>query len=70
MRRYSVVYDKADRYFKDKAKKELGGEDGAKEANLVSLIENQKNYFKGLGSPLNANQTTQSYPGKINSFVD
>ena len=46
MRTYSVVYDKADRYFKDKAKKELGGEDGAKEANLVSLIENQKIILK------------------------
>ena len=24
------------------------------------------NYFKALGSLLNTNQTTQSYPGKIN----
>ena len=46
MRKYSVVYDKADSYFKYKAKKQLGGEDGAKEANLVSLIQNQKIILK------------------------
>ena len=34
VRKYPVLYDKADRYFKDKAKKQLDLEDVAKEANL------------------------------------
>ena len=32
--KYAVLFDKADRYFKDKAKKQLALEDVAKEANL------------------------------------
>ena len=72
VRKYPVLYDKADRYFKDKAKKQLAWEDAAKEANLenVKFHSKPKNYFKDLGSLLNTNQTTQSYPGKINSIVD
>ena len=72
VRKYPVLYEKADRYFMDKAKKQLAWEDVAKEANLENdkFHSKPKNYFKALGSLLNTNQTTQSYPGKINSFVD
>ena len=72
VRKYPVLYDKADRYFKDKAKKQLAGEDVAKEANLENrkFHSKPKIYFKAFGSLLNTNQATQSYPGKINSFVD
>ena len=34
VRKYLVLYDKADRYFKNKAKKQLAWEDVTKEANL------------------------------------
>ena len=34
VRKYPVLYDKADRYFKNKAKKQLAWEDVTKEANL------------------------------------
>ena len=34
LRKYPVLYDKADWYFKDKAKKQLAWEDVIKEANL------------------------------------
>ena len=34
VRKYPVLYDKADRYFKDKAKKQLAWEDVTREANL------------------------------------
>ena len=44
VRKYPVLYDKADRYFKDKAKKQLDLEDVAKEANL----ENGKFHSKWL----------------------
>ena len=72
MRKYPVLYDKTDRYFKDKAKKQLAREDVAKEANLESgkFHLKSKSYFKALDSLLNTNQTTKSYPGKINSFVN
>ena len=73
VRKYPVLYDKADKYFKDKAKKQLAREDVVKEANLENgkFHSKPKNYFKALGSLLNTNQTTQSYhPGKINSFLD
>ena len=71
VRKYPILYDKADTYFKDKAKKQLAWEDVAKEANMENgkFHSKPKNNFKALGSLLNANQTTQS-PGKINSFVD
>ena len=44
----------------------------AKEANLGNgkFHSKRKNYFKALGSLLNTNQPTQSYPGEINSIVD
>ena len=60
VRKYPVLYDKADRYFKDKAKKQLAWEDVAKEANLENgkFYSKPKNYFKALGSLLNTNQTT------------
>ena len=72
VRKYPVLCNKAERYFKDKAKKQLAQEDVAKEANLENgkLHSKRKNYFKALGSLLNTNQTTQSYPGEINSIVD
>ena len=72
VRKYPVLYDQADRYFKDKAKKQLAWEDVVKEANLENgkFYSKPKNYFKALGSLLNTNQTTQSYPSKINSCVD
>ena len=72
VRKYPVLYDKTDRYFKEKAKKQLGWEVVAKEADLENgkFHSKPKNYFKALGSLLNTDQTTQSYPGKINSFVD
>ena len=72
VRKYPFLYEKADRYFMDKAKKRLAWEDVAKEANLENgkFHSKPKNYFKALGSLLNTNQTTQSYPGKINLFVD
>ena len=72
VKEYPVLYSKADRYLKDKAKKQLAWEDVAKEANLENgrFYSKPKNYFKALGSLLNTNQTTQSYPGKINSFVE
>ena len=67
-----VLYNKADRCFKEKAKKQLVWEDMATEANLENdkFHSKPKNYFKALSSPLNTNQTTQSYPGKINWFLD
>ena len=34
VRKYLVLYDKADRYFKNKAKKQLAWEDVIKEGNL------------------------------------
>ena len=72
MRKYPVLCHKADTYFKDKAEKQLAWEDLAKEANLENgkFHSKPKNNVKALGCLLNANQTTQSYPGKINSFVD
>ena len=72
VREYPGLYNKADRYFKDKAKKQLAWEDVAKEANLENGKFHSKpnNYFKAMGSLLITNQKTQSYPGKINSFVD
>ena len=72
VRKHPILYDKADRYFKDKAKKQLAWEDVAKEVNLVNVKfhSKPKNYFKALGFLLNTNQTTQFYPGKLNTFVD
>ena len=72
VRKYPVLYDKADRYFKDKVKKQLALEDVAKEAKPENgkFHSKPKQKFKASGSLLNTNQTTQSYPGKINSFVD
>ena len=72
VRKYPVLYDKADRYFKDKVKKQLALEDVAKEAKRENgkFHSKSKKKFKASGSLLNTNQTTQSYPGKINSFVD
>ena len=72
VRKYPVLYDKADRYFKDKVKKQLALEDVAKEAKPENgkFHSKPKKKFKASGSLLNTNQTTQSYPGKINSFVD
>ena len=40
VRKHPVLYDKADRHFKDKAKTQLAWEDVEKEANLVSFIQN------------------------------
>ena len=72
VRKYPVLYNKADRHLKDKAKKQLAWEDMAAEANMENgkFHSKPKNYFKALGFLLNTNQTTQSYPGKINWFVD
>ena len=72
VRKYPVLYDKADRYFKDKANKQLAWEDVTREANLENgkVHSKPKNYLKALGSTLDTNQTAQSYPFKINSFVD
>ena len=72
VRKYPVLYDKADRYFKDKVKKQLALEDVAKEAKRENgkFHSKPKKKIKASGSLLNTNQTTQSYPGKINSFVD
>ena len=72
VRKYPVLYDKADRYFKDKAKKQLAWENVTGKANLENgkVHSKPKNYLKALGSLLDTNQTTQSYPFKINSFVD
>ena len=63
VRKYPVLHDKADKYFKDKAKKQLAWEDVTKEANLENgkFHSKPKNYFKALGSLLNTNQITQSY---------
>ena len=36
VRKFSVLYDKQDKYFKDKNKKKLAWEGVAKEADLVS----------------------------------
>ena len=50
--------------------RQLAWEDIVKETNLENgkFHSKPKNYFKALGSLLNTNQTTQSYPGKMNSF--
>ena len=52
MRKYPVLHNKGNRYFKDKDKKQLAWEDVAKEANLKSgkFHSKPKNYFKALGS--------------------
>ena len=72
VRKYPVLYNKADRYFNDKAKKQLAWEDMATEVNLENgkFHSKPKNHFKALGSLLNTNQITQFYPGKINWFLD
>ena len=51
VRKYPVLQDKADRYFKDKAKKQLPWEDVAKKANLENdkFHSKPKNYYKALG---------------------
>ena len=36
VRKYPVLYDKSDRFFKDRAKKQLAWKDVAKEANLCN----------------------------------
>ena len=61
VREYPVLYNKADRYFKGKAKKQLAWED-------VANLENGKfhskpnNSFKAMGSLLITNQKTQILP--------
>ena len=66
VRTYPFLYDKTDRYFKDKARKQLAWEDGrlmkAKETNLENgkFHSEPKSYFKALGSLLNTYQATLS----------
>ena len=69
---YPVLYIKADTGFKHKNKKQLAWKGVAKEANLENdkFHSKPKYYFKALGYLLSRNQTTQSYHGKINSFVE
>ena len=61
VREYPVLYNKADRYFKDKAKKQLAWED-------VANLENGKfhskpnNSFKAMSSLLITNQKSQILP--------
>ena len=53
-------------------KKQLAWKGVAKEGNLENdkFHSKPKYYFKALGYLLSRNQTTQSYHGKINSFVE
>ena len=69
---YPVLYTEADMGFKHKNKKQLAWKGVAKEGNLENdkFHSKPKYYFKALGYLLSRNQTTQSYHGKINSFVD
>ena len=64
VREYPVLYNKADRYFKDKAKKQLAWEDVAKEANLENGKFHSKpnNSFKAMSSLLITNQKSQILP--------
>ena len=69
---YPVLYTEADMGFKHKNKKQLAWKGVAKEGNLENdkFHSKPKYYFKALGYLLSRNQTTQSYHGKINSFVE
>ena len=68
---YPVLYNEADMSFKHKNKKQLTWKGVAKEGNLENdKFHSKPKYFKALGYLLSRNQTTQSYHGKINSFVE
>ena len=69
---YPVLYTEADMGFKHKNKKQLAWKGVAKEGNLENdkFHSKPKYYLKALGYLLSRNQTTQSYHGKINSFVE